>query len=1154
MDSAAFPLRIMRRRASFATLSSIFFLSSSLYTKKFFFSSGKISRDVEGATQSVDENGVPSSRSSPGNIPLPSLRSHSSRDTERVTEFWPHDLPAVPLSQLKSEYGAARTADRRSRFRVRGGLKEDGVISNFYPLKYPKDRCDAFLHAPLFIYEMQGFRTVTVTKGKEIDSTTMEGREDKTVDSRKRNATEKICFDEISKRDEKRDEKKKKQKGKKGGGSSPLSSDTQHKAVLRPLHSSAMWRAVWNHFAHVYPEIPPLIRLDSKIYMTTPLLEKALQIPPSRYDVGWDSCELSFLGKYSFCSLPLDELQRLVNKIVPWCVRRNEVRDRHAVVREAKGKFVCTDTGLKSNGVRVYQGVTVQALFLGTSKSSNTAMPLMNEEAQQFSIHGSPSHLNGAMMSNDVVVSSRDLGEVKCEEPVKPIQLTVHEYIRSFDYKGKNVESYKIKDASGVYLASLWEPTQPRSLKVGNSYLVDRWKLKIYREKNNMRLFEFQKWSVFTEISNSKKTQVSDGAPAKDPSSPTIDILAKAMDVPVSPPSSSLLTPSPDPSLVLKIDSKGTVASEKSLWADVFTQFGKGPFDRHTQQRIRHAVEGTPIVTSCSLHQGILRIVSFDVLEESEESRFLRQFLTPESRDVLEKLDLYQPFGILQDGTLWPFQLLHCCFDPRMKSWQDATVSSLSLLPKKRVELLGKFQKVLESGLSIWGLALSDQPWRTKAVSILTTPQKESDRRYQYQKNIRYPFPSSHPTTVAVVGILQSSRSNENTESIDSPFATRIRETVSRMGNYFKTNLMTCVNSEGDALNYLTEQGLRRGEGVPESFQKRNSAVVFVTTEKDARMSRWMYAECLSQGVLPLATSAPKSPKLQALLCGNIKRQLITSFESDPLFGVQIYREVPFIKGKNILFVGIDTCHTSSHSVGSTVGVFCTPERNHLIPHFWRQHMRGSEVGDVSNAFHQVFQKAKNLYQKVDEVVVFQDGDLFRSMTELRSEIQLILPLCGFTFMCLHKRGNIRFMHGKGYEGQPLASVDVNNIVKGSIIEDLTPLSLDEMNKSREATSSSEGSTSSCSSFYLQSHDGNMSTSRIVHYTVHHSSPTLPIPTVQMLANVMSNVLAPQPTKLPMPTRCAHRLADKAERLLDAVPELECNMIPSPLCERLWFF
>lgn len=1132
------------------------------FASKLFFSSDRKNRNdnvIHAKNERHDSSLSSFSAAAPSSS---SPWSSSSVPNGSPSRFWTHDVPAVPLSQLKSEYGAARTTDRRSRFRVRGALREDGVISNFYPLNYPKERSVALQDAPIYIYEMRAFRTATLKKSRDIDTIENHGVAEKDLGFKKGNAPEERGSQDVRDRSDKSDEKRRKGKWNKSGDDSPFSSPVETEIVLRPIHPSAVWDAVRRYIFQLYMETPPMVRLDAKLYTTAPLREQALLIPPAYHDVGWDSCELCFLGKHSFCSLALDELQRVVNKIVLWCVRRNAVSAQHAVVREAKGKFVCTELGLRSNGVRVYQGVTVQALFLETSTDS-TILPLItDEESRQLPTRHSPRPTDAKQF--DDVVPSRDLEEVLPDTPVKPIRLTVHEYIRSFEYKGKKVESYKIEDASGVYLASLWEPAEPKSLVVGSSYLVNRWKLKIYPEKHNMRLFEFQKWSVFTEISRSSTKLLTKDPSPSEPSGSPRDSKSVTGGMP-SPPKDTLRTASHfptttavpgsshGPSLALKIDAKGTVASELSLWEDVRHQFGKGPYDRGTQERIRQAVEGTPIVTSINMQQGILRSVCFDLEKDSEEGRFVRQFLTSDARKLLTKVEIHQPFGLLQDGTLWPLQVLHCCFDPRMKSWQDATISALSLLPAKRVQLLTKFQKMLEGGLILWGLELSDQPWRTKALSLLPTPQKQSDRGYQFQKGIRHPFPSSHPTTVTIIGILESSL-REDRETSDSAFATRIRETVDRMGKYFKSNLVTCVKKEADAVEYLNKQLGRQRDGMPTTSQDPNSAAIFITSEKDTRASRWMYAECLSRGVLPLGSSAPRSPKLQALLCGNVKRQLITSFECDPLFGVQIYSEIPTIKGKFILFMGIDTCHTSSHSVGSAVGVFCTPERNHLIPYFWRQEMRGSEVGDVCDAFQHVFQKAKDLYQKVDEVVVFQDGDVFRSMTDLKSEIQNILPLCGFTFMCLHKRGNIRFMHGKGYGGQPLSSVDVNNIVKGSIIEDLTPFSLDKIGDSTEIRTPAEDSTSARHSFYLQSHDGNMSTSRIVHYSVHHSSPTLPTSIVQQLANVMSNVLAPQPTKLPMPTRCAHRLADKAERLLDAVPQLQYDMIPSPLCERLWFF
>eukprot|EP00796_Vickermania_ingenoplastis_P004030 gene4030-2884_t len=979
--------------------------------------------------------------SSSNNIPGSSSETSAKDATAR---FWSHSVPAVPLSQLKAEYGAARNSDKRSRFRVREAVRDDGVISNFYPLYYPQDRATALEKAPLYVYEMQALRTV------KAPSTGVKPR-------------------------------------KGGKRASSEDSDQSDANSVRSIHPSTVWEAVRRFFQQIYMNFPPIVRLDHKIYTTQPLSPKALHVPPAYHDLGWDSCNIRLVGKYSYAMLPSDELQRVVNKIVPWCIRRTPA-GRHAVVREAKGKFVSTEMGLVANGVRVYQGVTVHALFIDTSKTASV----------------SPG--GQGMEEEDQRVLSKDLLEAEVGGK-NQLRFTVHAFVRDFEYKGKKVESYKIEDASGVYLASYWEPPQSKSLVEGCSYTASGWKLKVYPERNNMRLFEFQKNTIFEPMESKNG-----GGEEESVGKATIDTNAFRG------------------CLSLKIDAKGTVASELSLWEEVRQQFGPGPYDIAAQERIRRAVEGTPIVTSVTMLQGIARTICFDISEESEEGRFARQFLPHEVRKVLPKMDALQPYALLQDGTLWPLQALHCCFDPQMKSWQDVTISALSLLPPKRVALLAKFQKVLQAGLQLWGLELSEQPWRTKALSLLPPPQKDTKGRdYLFQKNLTHPFAQPHPSTVVVVGILGE----------DQAYNGPVRETADRVGRYFKSQSVSCVKREAEAVQYITDQLVDTSGGAHGVLRDKNCVAIIITMFRDSRAVRWVVAECLSRGILPLTLNAPKSSKFQGLLCGNARRQILTSFESDPLFGIKVYKEIPAIAGKNILCVGVDTCHTTSHSAGSAVGILCTPERNHLIPFFWHHEARGSEVGHVSDAFQRVLSTAKGLYERLDEVVVFQDGDVFSTMEDLKEEIRVIAPSCGFCFMCLHKRGNIRFIHGK--EGGQSRPEDLNNISKGAIIQDLTPLPLD-------------GGDDTVESFYLQSHEGNMSTSRIVHFTVHHRSPTLPIPIVQQLSNCMSNVLAPQSTKLPMPTRCAHRLADKAERLLDAVPQLQCEMIPAPLSERLWFF
>lgn len=970
--------------------------------------------------------------------PLPPSTDTSSHSTR----FWSHDVPSVALTQLKAEHGAARTIDRRSRFKVRDGIRRDGVISNFFPLYYPEDGDAALSKAPLYIYEMRATRTLS----------------------------------------QRRESKRKRKKGSEDEGDGDGDS-------VRGIHPSAMWDAVCRYFNHIYLEFPPIVRLQAKLYSPTALSEEALKIPTSYHDLGWDSCSIELVGKYSYASLPDDELQQLVNKIVPWCIRRHP---SHEVVREAKGKFVSVELGLRANGVRVYQGVMVHAQFVDASNSETQS------DASQESSH--------SVLPSTDLIDATEGGE-------NAIRFTVHEFIRSFEYRGKSVESYKVEDASGIYLASLWEPATPQALHTGSSYSARKWKLKVFPDRNHMRLFEFHPETHFTLIvppiaaSQSEKEVAAASEEAKEQSKRARHQLA------------------------LKIDAKGTVASELSLWEEVKQQFGPGPYDLKMKEQIKYAVEGTPVVSSVALSQGIVRSICYDVSDETEEGRFARQFLPREAVKLLGKIDQHQPFALLQTGSLWPMQALHCCFDPRMKSWQDVAIASLSLFPAKRAVLLSRFRSSLETTLRTWGLQLTKEPLRTKALSLLSAPQKTTDRSYQYQKDLAHPFPRAHPSTVVVIGILGS----------DSALEDRVKKSSLRIGAYFKTQLVTTVSAETEAVQYMVDQ-LTTRKGNETVVKDPNSAAIIVTLTKDSKAVRWLCAECLSRGVLPITVNAPKSPKNQGLLCGNLKRRIMSSFESDPLFGINLYHEVPSINGKYLFFVGIDTCHTMKHSAGSLIGILCTPHRNHLFPLFWRNDSRGSEVGHVVQVFHEAVNAAKALYNRLDEIVVFQDGDVFSTVEDLHEEVKCMASDCGYTFLCLHKRGNVRFIHQRGDHS---SSPDLSNVVKGTIIQDITPVM---------PTTTVQATTAGLSSFYLLAHDGNMSTSRIVHYTIHHASESLSIPVIQQLSNAMSNVMSPQPTKLPMPTRCAHRLADKAERLIDAVPLLRCEMIPSPLRERLWFF
>ncbi|CCW63797.1 unnamed protein product [Phytomonas sp. EM1] len=591
-----------------------------------------------------------------------------------------------------------------------------------------------------------------------------------------------------------------------------------------------------------------------------------------------------------------------------------------------------------------------------------------------------------------------------------------------------------------------------------------------------------------------------------------------------------------------------------------------------------------PVVSALDLYQGSIRILHFpndtaltSIKNTNQKHSHKKWELSSLPDWVRPRLDPRQPWAVISDHHAMPLQLLHCCFDPHVSSWQRAAIATFSMFPPRRLRHLQRYCRHLSSGLRGWGIRLAEEPLRTRQISVLPVPEKIVSRS-KPQSLLPLPFSlpqqqallqscggiassvASFPTTVVILGVAGSRCSSEETD--------RIALTARRMATYFNAeNNVACVESEEAAVCFVIERLLEptavmEGEGeekVPSAMRLRdiNTAVILITMEPDSRATRWVIAECLSRGILPVCILPATTAARASILCGNIRRQLFNKFERDPLRGVDLAKEVPVIAGLRMLFVGVDACHTNAISTGAVVGILYTKNGNHLISRFWRQESRGREVAQLSKQLQKVLDEADALSGGIDQLVIFQDGNVFSELCQIKELIAACMPSCGLTFMCLHKRSNIRFVYersaassdGKEKKGSltkdltaspsgpPMGSF--SNLVKGVLIPALAPVSLDY-----EVVAPT---------FYLQTHDCEMSTARIVKYTVHHQSPTLEISDVQQLANVMANIMSPQATKLPMSTRCAHRLADQAERLLDAVPQLRCEMIPEPVRRRLWF-
>lgn len=1050
---------------------------------------------------------------------------------------------------MKRQHLIERTQDKQSRFLVRSRLREDGVLSNLFPVDFlpppappaPPHRTDTGASTPgwLYVYEMYVTRVVP-----------------------------------------------------------PLPQPTPGKPpapVEQRVSPGRSWSAIQRFLRHRYAAaaaslLPRMIQLDTKVYTAGPLPVEALRLPATYYDLGWKEAELRLVGRRHFTDLPPSELQMVVNKIVLETARRAHERrppsswekgaaaaagvaqgedatGEMEVVREKTGKIIFTMQGVSSGGVRVYRGVYVQAVFIDDTAVTSSAASSSTTAATQ-------------PVTETVALTTRHLAEtpVGLTDANTPLHFRVDAFLRAFAYRGTPVESYRISDASGSVLASLWAPTEPQALRVGAVYAAAPVRIREFAERGNARLVELPKGTVPVLLTPTPTQQLSPQTPPpiqqqQQQSSSSSGSRVDAQEPPVARRLPGRIT--------LKIDTKGTLASEVPLWAEVLQHFGSGPYDDATQARIRTALVNMAVVIAYSLRQSVVREVRFDgdallaaAATAAAAEAALTQALTrghggrdaspaappagdalvevvrgprmiarePRLLPLLPLLDAEQPCAVLMDHTVIPLQVLHCCHDPTQRGWMDIGVATLSLMPTQRMELLGVVQNTLAQGLREWGVVVATEPWRTNALSVLPAPMKcitPPSKRYGAAT-------PQFPTTVVVVGVAGPRCTADQSQ--------RISQTTEHLARYFHTSRLSVVKDESAAVQYVHEQlmhaGGGGGGGGASTLRDLYACVVAVTTEQTSRATRWLKVECFSRGIHCITCKPAGAPRHLNLLGSQLRRQLTTQFEVDPLRGVDLRGELPVLGRRRVLIVGVDTCHTNTTSISTLVGILSTPTSNHILSHFWRQEARGREETNIAVHFKAMLHKTQVLYGGVDEVVIFQDGDVFSELAGMKEELAAQLPNCGLTFMCLHKRCNVRFTHASSASGRtaaasssssssPPAGADYHNIGKGVVVTTLAPIPLDY--------------EVAAPSFYLQTHESFMSTTRAVQYSVHHVSPTFDVADVQQLANTMANVLAPMATKLPMSTRCAHKLAERAERLLDAVPQFAADMIPRPLSDRLWF-
>lgn len=1054
-----------------------------------------------------------------------------------MQSFWSSRVASVTANDIRSNYLAQISADRKARWQMRKNVRNDGVVSNLFPLDV------AAQSAHVYRYDL------VVTK-RAAPVILPAGSSSGMGSSSALDPSVAVA---------------------QGGSADEV-------PQMRTLQVSPT--RAWRMFAQALRRhaLPPLVRVTGSVYAAAPLPPEVLQLDPSFFDIGWQKCELQFAGKQHLSELPPQELKALMNKIIPWALSFHARKHGgYAMVREVDGKMVSTEDGVLVSGLRVFRGTTASVVHVNTAGEHHVGSAATASAKTTSS--GDP---QGKTTTKDeplpphVVPESAVLKTLRPNTPMPPSGLLVacEARVRNFVFKGKPVAVFLVRDASGSTSLTLWG-AQPDALTPGKRY-----DLRGLRCKNTDARFgkrgtldvelEGGETAVVVPVETptapaptATTTTEDDNAAAKKEEGNANDVCnavdAKAKSDAASSSSSSSssssllpLTARDGVSLALRLDTRCTVASDRSVLDDIRRHFGEQPYNDEKKRVIARAVQGTPVVLSTNLRHAVVKALRFDYA--SPEEAPLDPHLRLLSRDLVGN----QPYAVLSNYSIVPLQVLHCCFAPGIRSWSEISVPACSFLPNKRNAVLNKFRSALVEGMQQWSIHLREQGLGSTAIALLDAPEPRPISAVAAAASSAAgktpPGRTANPKAAPGAGVVAAAAGRSRVKvvmfvSIVNPqLGTSERDactnTATALARAFRSPLVRATTKEPDALRSIDE-ALRMKDG---SLREKDCAVVCVVPVRETRATRWLTAELLRRGIMPTFVRGADSEKRQKLLAENVRFNLQTRAADDPVAAYDLPREVPCLRGRNSLFIGVDACHTPTLSTGAMAGVLiggrgaASPTSptsssrsvNRLISNFWRSEIRGREVEQVADAFGQAIADALRAApeNKLDEIVVFQDGSVFAELNAMRAHVPVGT---GLTFLCLHKRSHVRFVHRN-------AAASDTNVAQGTVVQTLTPM-----------THADEGL--STPSFYLQAHDCAVSTARTVQYKVHASSPTFPIADVQKAAFTLAHVGSPLSTKLPLPTRCAHRLASIAERLADAHPAFAnlAAQIPEPLCHRPWF-
>ena len=426
----------------------------------------------------------------------------------------------------------------------------------------------------------------------------------------------------------------------------------------------------WLLFAELwkkFPECPAMVKVQNTLYTSSPLSPSLTILPQNKLDINWQSCFLEFLGTASSEHLTYQEQRHMVNKMIPWALEfHSQKHGNYRLAREVDGKIVCTEEGIRVGALRVFKGTVAQA----------------------FHINSTGKHVTHDCIDSAMFPNSEKLKTLSPKpELTETLELYCIRYLGEETVGESYFEIYLCADKSGLVDVCVWE-CNVQCLRSGHTY-------------------RFQNARILDRLINLRKGDFNFAIHILDQDDITdltnhTQVIKCNVDNPLS--------------LSLRLDTRCVVATEVSLWDEILKSFQPIHLKK---DEIRETLVGTPVVMSTNLRHSQIKDIVYD-------HQKAYRYLDTHVKRLSYEFDKEQPYAILKDDSIVPIQLLHCCFDPKLKGWSEAMVPACSFLPTKRMALIEKFRKALEGGLQAWNINLSATPLSSNKVNLLPLPSRAS--------------------------------------------------------------------------------------------------------------------------------------------------------------------------------------------------------------------------------------------------------------------------------------------------------------------------------------------------------------------------------------------------------------------------------------------